>query len=59
MINYREDRSNADTKYLRNKIRHLVIPVLKEINPSIESTLNETAERFTGINEIVNEYIMT
>lgn len=57
MIAYREDLSNADTKYLRNKIRHLIIPLLKEINPSVESTLNETAERFTGINEIVNDYI--
>ncbi|HKK42274.1 MAG TPA: tRNA lysidine(34) synthetase TilS [Bacteroidales bacterium] len=56
-ISYREDRSNADTKYTRNKIRHKVIPVLKEINPSIESTLNETADRFSDINLIVNEYI--
>lgn len=56
-IIFREDKSNADTKYIRNKIRHLVIPVLKEINPSIEITLNETAERFTGINEIISEYI--
>lgn len=56
-IIFREDKSNTDTKYTRNKIRHLVIPVLKEINPSIETTLNETAERFTGINEIVSEYI--
>ena len=56
-IIFREDKSNADTKYTRNKIRHLIIPVLKEINPSIETTLNETAERFTGINEIVSEYI--
>ena len=50
-IEFREDRSNADTKYTRNKIRHLIIPLLKEINPSIESTLNETAERFSGYNE--------
>jgi tRNA(Ile)-lysidine synthase len=56
-IIFREDRSNADTIYTRNKIRHLVIPVLKEINPSIETTLNETAERFSGLNEIVSEYI--
>ena len=56
-IAFREDKSNADTKYTRNKIRHLIIPVLKEINPSIETTLNETAERFTGINEIVSNYI--
>ena len=56
-IDFREDRSNADTKYIRNKIRHQVIPVLKEINPSIEATLNETAERFAGLNEIVSKYI--
>jgi tRNA(Ile)-lysidine synthase len=56
-INFREDMSNKDTKYTRNKIRHLVLPVIKEINPSIEATLNETAVRFTGINEIVSTYI--
>jgi tRNA(Ile)-lysidine synthase len=56
-IIYREDKSNEETKYTRNKIRHLVIPVLKEINPSIETTLYETAERFSGFNEIVSEYI--
>jgi tRNA(Ile)-lysidine synthase len=56
-IVFREDKSNADTKYTRNKIRHLVIPVLKEINPSIEITLGETAERFSGFNEIVSEYM--
>jgi tRNA(Ile)-lysidine synthase len=56
-IEFREDKSNADTKYIRNKIRHQIIPLLKEINPSIETTLNETAERFSGFNEIVSEYI--
>ncbi len=56
-IIYREDVSNAGTKYIRNKIRHLVIPVLKEINPSVENTLNETAERLYGINTLLTEYI--
>jgi len=56
-IKYRDDLSNTDVKFKRNKIRHHVIPVLKEINPSIEITLNETAERLSGINEIVTEYI--
>ncbi len=56
-IRYREDKSNAETKYMRNKIRHLVIPVLRDINPSIEHTLNETAERLSGVNEIVSVFI--
>ena len=56
-IDFREDKSNADIKYIRNKIRHQIIPLLKDINPSIETTLNETAERFSGFNEIVSVYI--
>ena len=32
-IKWREDSSNKSTKYLRNKLRHDVIPILKEINP--------------------------
>ena len=55
-ISYREDKSNAETKYTRNKIRHLVIPVLKEINPSIEATLTETAGRFSNLNEILSDF---
>lgn len=57
LIDYREDKSNAEAKYTRNKIRHLVIPVLKEINPSVEETLHQTAERLSGIDEIVSGFI--
>jgi tRNA(Ile)-lysidine synthase len=32
-IEWREDSSNASDKYLRNKIRHHLVPLLKEINP--------------------------
>jgi tRNA(Ile)-lysidine synthase len=40
-IQWREDSSNASDKYLRNKIRHHLIPVLKELNPKfITSFLN-------------------
>lgn len=56
-ITYREDRSNSETKYSRNKIRHLVLPVLREINPAAEIAINETAERLSFIYEAVNEYI--
>jgi tRNA(Ile)-lysidine synthase len=55
-IRYREDKSNAETKYIRNKIRHQIIPVLKDINPSIEATLIETAGRFGNMNEILSDY---
>jgi tRNA(Ile)-lysidine synthase len=32
-VKYREDSSNLSDKYLRNKLRHLVLPVLDDINP--------------------------
>jgi len=51
-VPFREDSSNAETKYVRNKIRHKLLPLFKEINPSIESTLNETIIRVNEINEI-------
>jgi len=38
-IQYVEDSSNKKSDYIRNKIRQKVIPVLKEINPSLEDTL--------------------
>jgi tRNA(Ile)-lysidine synthase len=56
-IKFREDRSNADTKYLRNKIRHKIIPVLREINPSVEKTLSETAGRFSSAERIIAEFV--
>jgi tRNA(Ile)-lysidine synthase len=56
-VPFREDSSNAETKYVRNKIRHLLLPLFKEINPSIESTLNETILRVNEINEIYVNFI--
>jgi len=41
---YITDASNADTKYLRNRIRHHLIPFLQaSYNPSITQTLNHLA----------------
>ncbi len=43
-ISYREDSSNIQTRYTRNKIRHNVIPVLEQINPSVLFSISETSE---------------
>lgn len=56
-VPFREDSSNAESKYMRNKIRHLVIPVLKEINPSVEESIASTASRLKGTLEIFVNYI--
>lgn len=39
-----EDSSNAEDKYLRNKIRNTLVPVLKDINPMFLSTLQTTIQ---------------
>jgi tRNA(Ile)-lysidine synthase len=44
-LTFREDSSNAETKYLRNKIRHEIIPVFCELNPVFRQTLSETIHR--------------
>lgn len=38
-----QDQSNADTKRLRNAIRHEVIPLLKTYNPNIKASLTRLA----------------
>lgn len=39
-----EDASNADTRFLRNRVRHEVLPLLASINPGIRETLIRNAE---------------
>ena len=45
-LTWREDSSNASNNYKRNKIRNLVFPIFREINPSFVQTLNRDMERF-------------
>lgn len=37
-VEYREDSSNSDIMYDRNRIRQDIIPVLESLNPSIHTT---------------------
>ena len=42
---YREDASNADSRFTRNRVRHELLPLLeREYNPAIRDTLLHTAE---------------
>ena len=45
-LSWREDSTNASTDFKRNKIRNLVFPVFREINPRFVETLNRDMERF-------------
>lgn len=41
-IAWREDSSNASDKYVRNRLRHQVIPILKELNPNFLDSFKHT-----------------
>ncbi|HWR94991.1 MAG TPA: tRNA lysidine(34) synthetase TilS [Flavobacterium sp.] len=41
-IQWREDSSNESDKYLRNKIRHHLVPLLKEMNPNFLTAFQKT-----------------
>jgi tRNA(Ile)-lysidine synthase len=45
-VSFREDASNLSPRFLRNRIRHELLPVLETYNPRIRQILSATAERF-------------
>lgn len=56
-IVWMEDSSNRETKYLRNKIRHKIIPLLKELNPDFLLNHAKTKEFLSQSNEILESHI--
>jgi len=56
-IEWREDRTNSSIRYVRNKIRHKVVPVLKELNPNLLDTFYNTLENLKGSQQIVKDRI--
>jgi len=56
-MNWREDKSNASSKYLRNKIRHQIVPILKEINPTLLENFQKTSEYLQESQQIIDTSI--
>ncbi len=50
-LSYVTDSTNLEQDYARNKIRHSVIPVLKEINPSFEIAVEHLTENLRADEE--------
>ena len=55
-LEWREDSTNADTAFKRNKLRSKVMPVFAEINPSYLKTLEADMERFAQVDDIAEDY---
>lgn len=49
----RFDRSNLDTTYFRNRLRHELLPLLETYNPNIRARLRHTAEVIAADYELV------
>lgn len=58
-IEYKDDSTNAETDYKRNKIRHLVFPIFEQINPSFLKTISREMKYFAQQNAISDSYFET
>ncbi|OGP66385.1 MAG: tRNA lysidine(34) synthetase TilS [Deltaproteobacteria bacterium RBG_16_44_11] len=59
-IAYRQDSSNENNKYLRNKIRRNLIPYLKkEFNPRVEENLAKMAQILRQEDEFVRQHVFS
>ena len=41
---WREDATNADVSLTRNRVRHVLMPMLREFNPAVDALVARTAE---------------
>lgn len=56
-IEFVEDSTNSSTKYTRNKIRHELIPLIKEISPNFQRTILKEIERFKETEQVFRTVI--
>lgn len=57
-LEYHDDRTNAETVYKRNRIRHLVFPVFESLNPSFLTTFAREMNAFSEVQEIADDYFI-
>lgn len=56
-ISFREDSSNQDTRFRRNRIRENILPQIKKLNPHFSQTAQRTASNMVEIAEWVKEHL--
>lgn len=58
-LEYHDDRTNAETVYKRNRIRHLVFPVFESLNLSFLTTFAREMNAFSEVQEIADDYFLS
>ena len=57
-IQWQEDSSNATNKYLRNKLRHDIIPTLKEMNPQLLQNFQTTISNLQDSQDLIEDAVV-
>lgn len=58
-LEYVDDRTNATDLYLRNRIRHQLVPLMRELNPSFDSVMGQNLKNLCDANEIYQNTVAT
>jgi len=56
-LKWREDSSNASDKYMRNRIRHHMVPLMQELNPQLLDSFAKTQQHLNNSMELVEDYM--
>ncbi len=56
-LKWREDSSNQDIKYLRNRIRHKITPELKALHPTFLDNFKSTQDHLAQTNQLLVNHI--
>ncbi len=54
---HRTDASNLQSKYARNRIRHMLIPVMKELNPSFLATMKQNMRTLSEVAQLHSTFV--
>lgn len=54
-VQWREDSSNASDKYFRNKLRHDIVPILKELNTGFLDSFQNTLHHLQQAESLIND----
>lgn len=51
------DESNLETRYFRNRLRHTLLPLMRELQPGIDETLLTLSENARDAKEIIDDAV--
>lgn len=54
-VPYRDDKTNFESHYFRNRVRNIIFPEIKKINPSFLKTISRTSSYFIQAEEVLDE----